>query len=147
MVSNRATLLAKLVTATRFSHLPITSLRVCSRSLSEPATPSTKTLVESQTMACTPSSPTRLRASLSDGAPTTGPGSNFQSPVCRTVPKGVRMAMALGSGIEWVRVISSRSKGPTEKRLPRSTMVISASSLKSVSANLRLRIEAVNGVA
>ena len=44
--------------------------------------------------------------------PSSGSGSIFQSPVCRIVPSGVRIARPLGSGIEWVSVIRSSSNGP-----------------------------------
>ena len=50
-------------------------------------------------------------AASSVASPTSGSGSSFQSPVCSTVPAGVRITTALGSGIEWVSVISSSSNG------------------------------------
>ena len=53
-----------------------------------------------------------------------GPGSIFQSPVCRIVPSGVRIARPFGSGIEWVRVISSTSNGPSSMVPPSGTSVI-----------------------
>ena len=122
MVSTRATLLAKQATATRFFILPTRSCRLSRTSASEPEWPSTRALVESQTMASTPSSPRRRKAASSVTSPTSGSGSSFQSPVWSTLPTGVRMAMAFGSGIECVRVISSRSNGgmlnlPDERHL------------------------------
>ena len=147
MVSRRATLLAKLATATRPLTRPITSLNLGSRSASEPEVPGTSALVESQTMANTPSSPRRLSASSSAVGPITGAGSNFQSPVCSTVPAGVRMATALGSGIEWVTVMSSRSNGPTENFPPSATSMSGTSASRSTSRSLRRKMEAVNGVA
>ena len=45
--------------------------------------------------------------------PISGAGSSFQSPVCRTLPSGVRRASAWDSGIEWVTWISEQSNGPT----------------------------------
>ena len=147
MVSRRATLVAKQATATRFGAPRIMSVRLSNRSASEPDEPGLNTLVESQTMASTPSSPSWRSAASSDAGPTTGSGSNFQSPVCSTVPRGVRMAMALGSGIEWVRVISSRSKGPTRKRPLNGTSVIGTRSSRPASRSLWRSTERVNLVA
>ena len=48
----------------------------------------------------------------------TGVGSIFQSPVCSTVPSGVRMISAFDSGIECAIETSSMSNGPTLKRPP-----------------------------
>ena len=58
-------------------------------------------LVESQTRAMTPSSPSLRNAASSVHGPTSGPGSIFQSLACSTVPAGVRIASACASGIEW----------------------------------------------
>ena len=57
---------------------------------SQPEWPSTIALVESQTIASTPSSPSAVSAASSVGGPTSGVGSSFQSPVCSTTPDGVR---------------------------------------------------------
>ena len=53
---------------------------------SEPASPSTKTLVLSHTMASAPSSPMRRSIASSVTSPSSGSGSIFQSPVWNTVP-------------------------------------------------------------
>ena len=53
----------------------------------------------------------------------TGVGSIFQSPVCSTVPSGVRMTSAFDSGIECAIDTSSMSNGPSVKRPPSGTMV------------------------
>ena len=57
------------------------------------------------------------------------------------------MTTALGSGIEWVSVISSISKGPTEKVPESGTSVSGTSSSKPTSASLRRSSAAVNLVA
>ena len=57
------------------------------------------------------------------------------------------MTSALGSGIEWVSVISSISNGPTVKRPDIGTSVISTSSASPASISLGMTIEMVNGVA
>ncbi|MNE52883.1 hypothetical protein D3C80_1475800 [compost metagenome] len=100
----RATLEAKQPTATRPLRPWISSASLTFTSPSDPATPSTKTLVESHTMASTPSSPSFWMNSTSVRSPTTGSLSIFQSPVCSTVPRGVLMARPFGSAIEWVMV-------------------------------------------
>ena len=69
---------------------------------SEPEWPCASALVESHTMASTPSSPSFLSWVSSVSSPSSGSGSSFQSPVCTTVPSGVLIDSALGSGIEWV---------------------------------------------
>ena len=110
--SIRAILLAKHVTATRPLAAPIASVKPSRASASEPVCPATIALVESPTMTSTPSSPSLASRSLSVSVPRTGVLSNFQSPVCKTVPASVRMAKAAGSGIEWLRPIISISKAP-----------------------------------
>ena len=98
-------------------------------------------------MASTPSSPSRRMASSSVGSPVSGSGSIFQSPVCRMVPSGVRIATPLGSGIEWVSVSSCISKGPSVS-VPRSGIsVIFASSSSPCSRSFSRSRKAVNGVA
>ena len=47
------------------------------------------------------------------GGPIIGVGSSFQSPVCSTLPSGVRMISAFDSGIECATETSSMSNGPT----------------------------------
>ena len=147
MVPSRATLLAKQATATRCRRSPIRRSSVARTSASEPDWPSTSALVESQTMASTPSAPIRRSAASSATGPTSGSGSSFQSPVWSTVPSLVRTTTALGSGIEWVSVISSISNGPTENRPESGISVIGAASLRPASTSLRRTSDAVKGVA
>jgi hypothetical protein len=75
-------------------------------------------LVESQTSASTPASPSALKRASSVFSPMVGAGSIFQSPVWISVPSGVVMARETGSGIEWVTVTASMSNGPTVNRSP-----------------------------
>ena len=146
-LSIRATLEAKQPTATLPFSVPI-SLDITSRTpASDPATPSTKTLVLSQTMASTPSSPRRRMAPSSVSFPITGSGSIFQSPVWKTRPNGVRIARPLGSAVEWVMVTSSMSKGPSCTRPPTGTMLIFTSSRMPASRSFSRTRKAVNGVA
>ena len=84
---------------------------------------------------------------MSETSPISGSGSNFQSPVWSTVPKGVRSTTALGSGIEWVSVISSSSNGPTENWPDIGTSVIGTSCSIPASISLGRSTAAVNGVA
>ena len=146
-VSMRATLEAKQATATRPVWAATTRTSSSRTSASEPARPSTKTLVESQTMARTPSSPSRRRAAASVTSPSRGSGSIFQSPVCSTTPRGVRMTRPLGSGMEWVRVTISTSNGPRTTRPPRGTSFSSTSSSRFRSRSFSRRRKAVKGVA
>lgn len=80
--------------------------------------PSRTTLVESQTMARIPSSPSAVNASGEVTEPATGVGSIFQSPVWSTRPAAVRIAMAFDSGIECETGTYSSSNGPTVTRRP-----------------------------
>ena len=66
--------------------------------------------------ASTPSSPSAVSFAASVGAPTSGVGSIFQSPVCSTVPSGVRIASAFDSGIEWATLMNSIANGPSVRR-------------------------------
>ncbi len=43
------------------------------------------------------------------------------SPVCSTVPAGVRMPTASASGMEWLTAKNCRSNGPTVRRSPSAT--------------------------
>ena len=114
----RATLEAKIVTATRRLAPLMMLASERATSSSEGERPSRSALVESQIIAVTPSAPSCGEPSRSSvGGPITGVASIFQSPVCSTMPSGVRMATALDSGIECATEISSRSNGPTSKRL------------------------------
>ena len=115
MLSTRARLEAKQVTATRFLRVFTSFSRLARTVASEPASPSTKTLVLSHTMASAPSSPMRFSVASSVSSPSSGSGSIFQSPVWNTVPNLVRIASAFGSRIECVMVIISSSNGPTVK--------------------------------
>jgi hypothetical protein len=74
-------------------------------------------------------------------------GSIFQSPVCRTVPRGVRMISAFASGIECDMVTSSTSNGPTWKRPPQSMTVTGISGAFASPAHLARSSAAENGVA
>ena len=98
-------------------------------------------------MASTPSSPSLRIAVWSVGEPSSGSGSIFQSPVCSTVPSGVRIASPFGSGIEWVSVISSSSNGPSRMWPESGTSLISTSSSRSFSRSFSRSRKAVNGVA
>ena len=109
--------------------------------------PGRNAFVESPIIASTPSSPSRCRAASSEVEPTKGSGSNFQSPVCSTVPTGVRSATALGSGIECVSVINSRSNGPIVNRPDIGTTLIRTLSAIPASTSFARSSEAVNGVA
>ena len=146
-LSMRATFEAKHATATLPVRPPIRPASASFTSASEPDSPSTKTLVESHTMARTPSSPSFWIAASSVTEPSTGSGSIFQSPVCSTVPSGVRIARPFGSGIECVSVISSTSNGPSWIVPLSGTSVISASAHSSFSRSFSRRRKAVNGVA
>ncbi len=86
-------------------------------------------------------------AAMSVCLPICGSGSIFQSPVCSTVPSGVRMARPLGSGIEWVRVISESSNGPSVMVPSSGTSVIDTSSRMPASRSFSRTRKAVNGVA
>ena len=146
-LSIRATLEAKQATATLPRSPEIKSASASRTSASDPASPSTNTFVESHTMARTPSSPNLTIAASSVVEPSTGSGSIFQSPVCRMVPSGVRIARPFGSGIEWVRVIRSISNGPSVTLPPSGTSVICASAQSSFSRSFSRSRKAVNGVA
>ena len=82
----RATLEAKMVTATRRLAPLMMPASERATSSSEGERPSRSALVESQIMAVTPSAPSAARRSVSVGAPITGVASSFQSPVCSTMP-------------------------------------------------------------
>ena len=76
---SRATLEAKVVTTTLPFALPMSHASSSATSRSDGLSPSRRTLVESQTSASTPSSPSALRRASSVGRPTIGVGSIFQS--------------------------------------------------------------------
>ena len=79
--------------------------------------------------------------------PMIGSSSIFQSPVCSTVPKGVRMARPFGSAIEWVMVMKSTVNGPTSIVPPSGTSMISTWSRMPASRSFSRIRKAVNGVA
>ena len=76
-----------------------------------------------------------------------GVGSSFQSPVCSTVPSGVRMISAFDSGIECATETSSMSNGPSLKRLPSCTIVDRDVGAPGSPWRLASNSAAVNGVA
>ena len=114
----RATLEAKVVTATRPLAALTSFLMVAATSVSEGERPSRTALVESPTSASTPSSPSSRSRRSSVGWPITGVGSIFQSPVCSTVPTSVLIASACDSGIECATGMNSTLNGPISTRPP-----------------------------
>ena len=127
--------------------LLISSARHFATSASDGERPSRTALVESPTSASTPSSPTARNLASSVGGPSTGVGSIFQSPVCSTVPMGVRMISAWDSGIECATATYSTSNGPTVMRPPAGTMVTGISGAPGSPCRLASSNAAVNGVA
>ena len=99
----------------------MSSASVLATSDSDGERPSRTALVESPISASTPSSPSAVSFAASVGAPMIGVGSIFQSPVCSTVPAGVRIASALDSGIEWATLMKSIVNGPSVSRPPSGT--------------------------
>src|SRR6266851_2592439 len=97
---SRATLEAKVVTATRPLAAFTSSVMVLATSASDGERPSRTALVESPISASTPASPSSRNRRSSVGTPMIGVGSIFQSPVCSTVPAEVWIASAWDSGIE-----------------------------------------------
>src|SRR5207253_1719587 len=95
---SRATLEAKVVTATRAGATRMSSARQAATSVSEGERPSRNALVESPISARQPSLPSARSLASSVAAPTSGVGSIFQSPVWSTVPAGVRMMSPFDSG-------------------------------------------------
>jgi len=63
------------------------------------------------------------------------------------VPRGVLIAMPLGSGIEWVRVIRVMSKGPIWILPDSGTSVIDTWSSRFLSRSFSRTRKAVKGVA
>jgi hypothetical protein len=72
----------------------------------------TKTLVESQISALTPSSPIASNTASSNGSPTTGSVSSLKSAACTIRPAGVSMIMTEVSGIEWLIGTNCTLNGP-----------------------------------
>ncbi len=104
-------------------------------------------LVLSHTMASTPSSPKRRNAASSVAGPISGLGSSFQSPVCSTVPYGVRMASACASGREWATGSSSSENGGSSMRPPDGMVWMRTSASSPASISLRFSTAVANGVA
>ena len=136
---------AKVVSTTRFSSVPISACRLSRTSASDPDVPGLRMLVESAIIASTPSRPNASRSSVAVSGPTRGAGSSFQSPVCSTLPSGVRSASAWDSGIEWVTRNRLQSNGPTMKRSPGLTTCTTAPWIPA-SSSLRASTAAVNRV-
>ena len=105
-------------------------LRWKTRSMTGPISPSevvkpgTSALVESTMNRSTPSSPSRAKARRSVMRPSSGSWSILKSPVCSTMPAGVRIATASASGIEWLTATNSRSKGPNAHRVALGDLVL-----------------------
>src|ERR687898_818159 len=135
-VSRRAILDAKVVSTTRFCSPPTSACKLSRTSASEPDVPGLRMLVESATMASTPSRPKASRSSVAVSGPISGAGSSFQSPVCSTLPSGVRSASAWDSGIECVTRSRLQSNGPTVNRSPGAT-TFSTAPLIPASSSLR----------
>ena len=104
-------------------------------------------LVLSAITASRPSSPRALSRSTSVGRPMTGSLSNFQSPVCNSVPTWVWIASPQASGIEWLTGTNSTPNGPALARPPWLILVTFASSSKPTSSNLRSITALAKGVA
>ena len=98
-------------------------------------------------MARQPSSPSARSFFSSVTSPRIGVGSIFQSPVCKTLPAGVRMISAFNSGIECAIDTISTSNGPTLKREPSGTTVTGISGAPGSLARLAASSAAVKGVA
>ena len=105
----------------RAARLRSASASVRATSVSDGERPSRTALVELPISARQPSAPSARSLASSVGGPITGVGSIFQSPVCSTLPCGVRRISALDSGIECATETSSMSNGPTLKRRPSAT--------------------------
>ena len=110
-----------MVTATRAGAPRMSSVSVFATSASDGERPSRTALVESPTSASTPPSPSAVSFFWSVGAPISGVGSIFQSPVWSTVPSVVRIASAFDSGIEWATLMKSISNGPSATCPPKGT--------------------------
>ena len=118
----RSTLEAKHATMTRRPSAPrISRCSVGPTSLSEGPTPGISALVESHRNRSTPASPSRDMPGRSVGRPSSGSWSSLMSPVCRTVPAPVWMAMASASGMEWLTAKYWHSNTPCVLRCPSAT--------------------------
>ena len=79
--------------------------------------------------------------------PISGSGSSFQSPVCNTVPAGVRMTSACASGMECVMRMNCSENGGSSKLPPGGTTRTGTSVSNCASPSLRRSTAAANGVA
>ena len=143
----RATLEAKVVTATRPLAAFTSLVMVAATSVSEGERPSRTALVESPISASTPASPSSRNRRSSVGSPMIGVGSIFQSPVCSTVPTAVWMASACDSGIEWATGMNSTVNGPSSTRPPDGTTVTGIFGGLRSEAHLASNSAALNWVA
>ena len=130
-----------------FLSLPIILSMFFLTSNSEPDLPALNTLVESQIIARTPSSPISFNLFELISSPISGLGSTFQSPVCNTTPAGVWILSPFGSKIECVNVIYSISKGSNLTFPFNSTICKSLVISICFSLNFSLINTAVKGVA
>ena len=111
--------------------------------------PGTSALVESTMNRSTPSSPSRAKARRSVSRLSSGSWSILKSPVCSTVPAGVRTATASASGIEWLTAMNSQSKAPSRSRWPSRTVSeygVIRCSLSFASTSARVSCEPIRGM-
>ena len=108
----RCTWLAKQATIRRLGASRNTPSITGEMSRSGVTKPGTSALVESTSRRSTPSSPRREKPARSVSRPSRGSWSSLMSPVCSTVPPGVRTATARASGIEWLTAKNSQSNVP-----------------------------------
>ncbi len=101
-----------------------TASRTGTMSRSLATKPGTSAFVLSIIRTSTPASPTRAKPFRSVIRPSSGSWSILKSPVCRTVPAGVRMTSAIASGIEWFTARNSTSKGPSDWRSRSPTWIV-----------------------
>ena len=97
----------------------------------------------------TPSSPSRAKARRSVRRPSSGSWSILKSPVCSTVPAGVRTATASASGIEWLTATNSHSNGPNRSICPSRTASVYGvirCSLSFASTKARVSCEPTSGM-
>ena len=145
----RCTWLAKLETMIRRGAVRKTSSIAGVRSRSEVVNPGTSALVESIRNRSTPSSPSRANARRSVIRPSSGNWSILKSPVCSTIPAGVRMATARPSGMEWLTATNSQSKAPNALRSPSATSPVTGvirCSLSLAATNARVSREPTTGM-
>ena len=95
----------------------------------------------------TPSSPSRAKPRRSVSRPSSGSWSILKSPVCSTVPAGVRMATASASGIEWLTATNSQSNDAEllalRPRAPSSVYGVMRCSLSLASTSARVSCEPI----